>query len=120
MRRDLEDEDCPDREFQSCVTEEVSAYGPSRVEMNGAKDEVRIWEKKVNKRPKLREPIKVFVYGQFHRLLQLELRPLRSLLAALKEKKWVSRKDSTQLPTDLHIFSEEARCIADSMVTQRL
>lgn len=70
----------------------------------------------MNKRPKLREPIKVFVYGQFHRLLQLELHPIRNLLAALKDKEWISRKDSTELPTDLHTFSGEARRITSSMV----
>lgn len=39
--REVEDEDWQERDLQSCMIEEVSAYGPSRGEMNCAKDRVR-------------------------------------------------------------------------------
>lgn len=85
--------------------------------MKRAEDQVQIWAK-VKKRRNLREPVEVFVYGQFHRSLQLEMRPYRSLLAALKDKDRISRKHTTDLPTELHPFSGKARRVTDSMVRQ--
>lgn len=107
------------KENSSPASQKKSAYGPSRVEIKHAKDEVRIWEKKVIKRPKLREPMKVFVYGQFHRLLQLELCPLRSLPAALKDREWISRQHAIANRLS-HLLRESQTHYGFNGQTQRL